>query len=121
MNEEVGNDGKNTDGWKVYKGMEGIPFRSKGGQPPLVKSSDPDHIQPTLTHDVKVKVYDLTDEKQLEEYTEMLQFCVSGKGRILDRFIEFDKLKGNWKVFVSWAAYYWENPSENNNDRKQYT
>jgi hypothetical protein len=120
MSEGPGGLGDIGNGWNFFSGMEGVPFRTREGTVPLIKKDDPAHLQPKLSHDVQVKVFDLSDADDVKEYTEVLNFCARRLGRILEKETEYVKETNNWKVLVSWASYFWEDPAESSRQYKKY-
>jgi len=106
--------------WNMFKGIEGVPFRTKQTDVPLVKRDDPDHMQPQLTHDIKVKTFDTSKPKELKEYTEVLNFCARKLGRIMEKETAYDKSSKSWRIFLTWACYFWQNPSEASQENIKY-
>lgn len=94
----------------LFKGLDGIPFRSNGTTAPNIKSDDP--VQPVLVQDAKVKIFDLSDAEHLREY-ERIWFEI-GRGRYKFSAEErqfLPELK-NWRVLIRYSELYFELPKD---------
>lgn len=80
----------------VFPGLDGIPFR---GPVPDLKQDDK---QPQTGYQARVKIFDLSDEKQLLEYTQVMQICANGLAQIGAEERIYDKSSKNWRVFIRW-------------------
>ena len=106
--------------WNLLPGFDGVPYRSRTGAVPIVKEDDPAHIRPQLQNDIKIKVFDLGDEEQLAEYTKVLNMCAQALGRVMDQDRQYDKITGAWKVLLTWATYFYEDPAETKRERRKF-
>lgn len=109
-----------SQGWNLFSGMEGVPFRTKSDSVPLIKRDDPAHLQPKLSNDIKVKIFDMSNSEDIKEYTEVLNFCARKLGRIIEKETKYIEEKSNWKILLSWTSYFWEDPAESSKQCKKY-
>lgn len=96
-----------TKDFTTYEGVDGIPFRlHKDEQFPMVKTDDPEDMQPKLKADAKVKVFDLSKKADLEEYADV--WNRAGKGVVLISAEErhWCETTQNFKVFLRWGDAY---------------
>ena len=116
MQERIG-DGVD---WKLFEGMDGIPFRTQESAVPLYKEGDPEHRRPQITNELDIKVFDMAKPDDVNEYRKILNFCAQGLGRVIDREIKYVEETKNWRVFMSWAKYFWEDARETQKGNKKY-
>ena len=96
-----------NDGY-IFRGYEGIPFRSKTDVPPDLKADDP--RQPVIVIDAKVRVLLLSDPVHLALY----EFIWAQAAR--ERFThpveerEYDAELKNWRVFIRFGVRWLEMP-----------
>lgn len=119
-NLEQGGRGMAEEDVNLFSGSYDIPYRTKASRPPLVKQDDPTHKKPKTVHDVKVRVFDTAVSEDLAAYQKVLNLCARGLGRVIDQKMEFLEDDKSWKIFLSWAVYFLENPAETRNDNKKY-
>lgn len=89
-----------------------IPLRmsSPNEAPILTKEEDPKHKQPILVKDAYAKVFNLSDDKDVEAYNKV--FSDHFKGRT---YIGMDEVKfheGVYYAFVRWYELFIENPKK---------
>jgi len=84
----------------TFPGWEGLPF--KGRIPDL---REEDVRQPIQGLKVHVRVFDLSDDKDLLYYESICQITANGFAHMTENR-KYDKDKKNWRVFVRWALLY---------------
>ncbi len=109
-----------SGGWNMHPGLDGIPYRTRQQEVPLVKSDDPLSKRPQVTNEVDVKIFDLSDEAQCAEYKRILNLCARALGRILGQDIQYQESTGKWQVLLTWTTYFYEDPAETERSNRQF-
>ena len=118
MQERIGDGGED---YAMMPGMDGIPFRTKAPSAPSYKEADPEHLRPQVVHDVDVKIFNLEDKEECAEYRKVLNACAQGLGRIIGApDTQYDDKKGTWRVLLTWAMYFYEDPRETRSEQVKY-
>lgn len=91
----------------VLPGFGGMPFR---GTVPDLKEDDPRRPEPA--YQAFVRVFDLSNTKDLEYYEKIYQVAYNGFAVICAEERAYDKQKRNWRVFLRWAWTYSHMPEE---------
>jgi hypothetical protein len=90
-----------------FPGYEGVPFR---GPVPDLKHDDPQHMQPQFGQNVYVKVFNLFDEEQLKQYSDICQMVGNGFAAISSEDRVYDDDIKNWRVFIRWIEFFTYDP-----------
>jgi hypothetical protein len=106
------NKPREPEEWKFHTGMNGIPFRTKKQSVPHYKHDDPERSRPKAVQEVHTEVFDISDPKRLEEMNAVLNLCSRGAGRVMEKEVQYDPDIKNWRVFMMWAVFFYEDPSE---------
>lgn len=101
-----------VNGYNMYRGLDGTPFRTRNGAPPMYRSSDSASRQPQTVVDVHVNVLNLSDEKDVQELQRILDMCAKGRGYISSLDKAYDKSVQNWRVLLIWGEFFLEDPKE---------
>lgn len=99
-----------TNGYYIYRGFRGVPFRSKSSVAPDIKAKDPK--QPLVTADARVRVFDLSKETDLRDYQAIMDGLVKGIYEPSAEERQWVPEKQTWFVFLRWGVRYWELPEE---------
>ena len=87
---------------------DGLPWR---GPHMHLRDDDPPHMQPKHKFDPKVRIFDLTNDKDLEEYQRVLKQIADGECVMGTQEIHYcDDIKG-WRVFICWHEQYLTDPN----------
>jgi hypothetical protein len=86
---------------------EGLPYK---GVPGDFKHNDPDHMKPQLKHAAKVKQFNLDDEKDMQEYNEVVQKAFDGLVVVSYEERKYDKDIKSWRILLRWAEPYYAPP-----------
>lgn len=86
-----------------------VPFR---GEPQLHSRDEPTYMRPQTVQDVHVRVFDLSDKKDLEEYQLVCNKVANGRGRFGVVRYAYDRDKKNWRVLAHWILWFKEEPGE---------
>jgi hypothetical protein len=105
---------------KMFPGLDGIPYRSRGGMTPNLKNSDPEHLRPALVTDMHVKVFDLTNEEDRTGLEQVLTRCAKGRAYQSHREQNFDPSTGSYKVLLIWGDFFYEDPQETRDGTTTY-
>jgi len=100
--------------------MDGIPFRTKNKEVHSYKEDDPDHLRPQVQNEVNVKIFNLGDAAQLEEYKKVLNMCAQALGRVMSQDVQYRPKEACWQVFLTWAVYFYEDPRETRREQKKF-
>jgi hypothetical protein len=92
----------------MFPGMHGLPFRGEAA--PNLKNSDPDHLQPNIGAKVRVEILDLSNEKHLDQYRQIMQLVGNGIALISQERIEYDNDKCRFIVFLRWMEQFVYDP-----------
>ena len=115
MQERIG------DGYAMLPGMDGIPFRTREPGVQSYKEDDPAHLRPQVVHDVDVRIFHLDKEDDLKEYKKILNACAQGLGRLIGTpDTQYNEETGTWKVLLTWAMYFYEDPRETKSNQIKY-
>lgn len=98
------------DGFYLYKGFGGIPFRSRSGTPPNIKQNDPAHLQPELVGDAQVRIFDLSKPDDLQEYTRVWDMMTKKLYKFSAEEKQWVAAKETWLVFLRYAILYYQIP-----------
>lgn len=101
---------RQENGYYIFKGMNGIPFRSKRPEAPHIKANDP--IQPTIVVDMHARVFDLSIPEDLQAYIAVWNAVSKGWYTPPLEERQWVPEQKNWKVFMRWGVRYWELPVE---------
>lgn len=85
--------------WPGPSGYEGIPWK---GPPVHMRQDDPPHLQPKVNYIPHVRIFDLADEADIQEYTEILHRVTLGECVVGHEDIRFDQKTGAWKSLLRW-------------------
>lgn len=85
----------------------GLPYV---GRPLNLKDKDTEDRLPTLTHKAHVRVFDLDDETDLKDYTEIWNSIMKGHALLGKEEMRYDEVKKNWRIFVRWTDEYYTEP-----------
>lgn len=91
----------------VFPGIDGIPFK---GPPPNLKDTDPEHNQPQLAQQAKVKQLNLAEPKDMEQYQQIIQIIANGYGQISFEDRVYDESIKSWRVLIRWIEYFYHLP-----------
>ncbi|HDL85615.1 MAG TPA: hypothetical protein ENH11_04700 [Candidatus Acetothermia bacterium] len=122
MQESIGDshEGGEDKNWNLFEGIGGIPFRTRNEVAPIYKDDDPDKRRPQIENEIDVAVFDMSAPDDMKRYKKILNFCAQGLGRLVDRYVEYDANKLNWRVFLSWTQYYYQDARETQQEHKKY-
>lgn len=84
----------------------GLPFR---GKPCNLKKTD---APPELDHDVHVKVFDLSNEEHIKEYTEICQKIARAEYILGTDERKYVEKEGKFIVFLKWGVPFYRPPTE---------
>jgi len=97
-------------GLYLFPGVDGVPYRNSSGVPPHIKSKDPFYKKPQVVPDARVRVFDLSDEKQLGDYEQVMQSIARGSAILSREEMMYDDGSKNWRVLLRWVEQYLEDP-----------
>lgn len=80
------------------------------GAVPLIDPSAPPEQQVQQIWRARVRVFDLADEKQLQEYAAVWQQSCDGETMIVDERLEWSTATNNFKAYVRWAEFHYRAP-----------
>ena len=96
---------------KVVGSWNDLPFRIHPQQGyPTIRQDDPAGQQPALVRDAQVRVFDLSDTAQLQEYQETWDKIAKGQAIFSAEDRQFCEATQNWKVFIRWGNLAYEMP-----------
>jgi hypothetical protein len=98
--------------WRYEQGMNGVPYRTRQEATPSYKNGDPEFMRPKTVADMKVKTFDLSDDKQREEMEKALDLCAKGRGYVSRLETQYDAGSGSYRALVIWGVYFLEDPRE---------
>lgn len=94
--------------------LDNVPYL---GKPFLMKDDDPDQKRPQPKNVHHVKIFDLTDDEQLAEYTAIIQRAEFGKSSIVDVERKYNEVKDKFTVYLHWRDLYYVSPDMADDDR----
>jgi hypothetical protein len=98
-------------GTKILSGIDGVRFRLRKGQAiPQLKDSDPDHLRPKPVADAYTRVFDMSDDEDLKEYTRVWNEAAKGHIMISAEERHWCDATQNFKIFLRWGDVYLEIP-----------
>ena len=111
-----------TNRWKVFQGLDGIPFRTGMDGVPHYRNADPSHMKPKVVADMHVRQFDLRDDSQRKQMEEILDNCAKGRGYVSKMETCFDPQKAGFVALLIWGELFLEDPREQEirNDRTTY-
>lgn len=74
-----------------------------GGEVPLIHPKDPDERQIQEHFLAEVRVFDLSDDTQMEEYREVWQSVSDGTAIVSDHQVNFSETKGTFLAYMRWS------------------
>ena len=96
---------------RVVGSCDGVPFRVHPGQAcPSLRNADPAHKQPSMVRDAQVRIFDLSDATQLQEYQQVWDAIAKGLAVYSAEERQFCEDTQNWRVFLRWANLFYERP-----------
>jgi len=104
----------------IFPGRNGIPFRSRGGALPLVKSQDATGHQLVQVNDVHVNVYNLADDTERQASEAAIKRATAANAGISSMESYFDTDTGNWKLLLIWYEIYSESPEESDGNYRHF-
>ena len=105
-------DIENQRKWKHFKGLEGIPFRTKEDGVPYYKEADAQHKQPKVIADMHVCQFNMQEETDRAELERILDRCAKGKGYLSQKEVQFDESLKGWRILIIWGEFFLEDPVE---------
>ena len=98
----------------VYLDTDGRPFVTSKplDESPIFNKTGPASQAPQPFYKVHVKIFDLSDATQLEEYKEIFEMVGIGIARVSSEERQWVPGKENWKVFLRWCIPSSMSPSE---------
>jgi hypothetical protein len=96
-------------GHYLYKGLDGIPFRSVSPKAPDIKNTDPK--KPAVVWDAHARVFNLGDVNDLRAYTEIFDGAYKHRVKVCAEDRQWSPEAKTWFAFVRWGVAYWEIPS----------
>ena len=96
----------------LFPGLDGIPFRSRNGQAPLLKSSDPLRAQPKIVTDMHVRQFDLSNVEEVKIVTQILDRCAKGQAYLSKQLEQYDSELKSWRMLLIWGEHFLEEPNE---------
>jgi hypothetical protein len=97
--------------FKQYQGLSGIPYRAFNGEGvPDIKEDDPAHIRPQQVADGHVRIFDLSNVKDLADYTKIVDDVAKGHMLISREEIHWDTQNNKYVVFLRWLSLWLEKP-----------
>lgn len=94
---------------QILPGIDGVPFRMPANeQIPFIKSTDT--RQPVEVLDAHVRIFDLSDKKDLKEYTEVMDMVAKGRCLFSAEDRQWDPEKKTFIVFLRWLTRFMEMP-----------
>ena len=91
------------DGKAILPGHDGLPFR---GPVPHLKEDDPDFRQPQIGMRMHVRVFDLSESKDMLYYEQVWQLVANGFATISNEDKQYDESKKNWRIFLRWVDLF---------------
>ena len=74
-----------------------------GGEVPLIHPKDPDNRQLQDHWLSEIKVFDLSDPDQLDEYRQIWQAVSDGQAVVSDHQVNFAENKGTYLAYMRWS------------------
>ena len=94
---------------KMYPGLDGIPFKQKSGEPlPQLKDGDPEYMQPRTSADAHVRLFNMSDVKDLREYTDVWDQAAKGLVLISMEEKHWSDKEQTFLVLLRWGTLYLE-------------
>lgn len=106
--------------YRMFPGLDNIPFRTQGQTVPHYREKDPDHKRPVVVTDMHSDVFDLDDEEQKARLEEILTMCAAGTAYESSRKEVYDENKGKFLVMIIWGQFFLEDPKEAAHVRRQF-
>lgn len=103
----------NDTAYTTLPGLDGIPYRHlQGDETPAYRTGDPMSEQPALRRQIHSKVFDLSDQEQLDEYNSVLSRVVdsSAEFRLSTEKLEWDADGKKYIAFLRWEQRWLEKP-----------
>lgn len=98
--------------WKMFQGINGVPFRTQQQNVPMYKNGDPAHKRPMMVADMHVKQFSLGEEAERVEMERVLDLVAKGKCYLSKMEATFDPNTGNYKALIIWGDLFLEDPGE---------
>jgi hypothetical protein len=105
---EQGTPLKEEGEYYVYKGMDGIPFRSTANSAPDLKALDAK--QPVIVCDAVVRIFDTANVEEFKAYQKVWDDIAKGRAKPSTEEKRWLPESRSWKIFLRWAQLYWEIP-----------
>lgn len=98
---------------KLYPGWDDIPFRQpEADDLPFIKRDDPEHLQPKIVVDARIRVFDLSRPKDLSDYSRVWDLAAKGTVMISAEERHWSEKTHSFHVFLRWGELYREMPKE---------
>jgi hypothetical protein len=85
-----------------YKPPMEVPV-PEGMETPFISPDDPASKQIQQVWKARVKVFNMGDAKEVEEYEKVWQMACDGRGHVSESRTEFNKELGTYLVFCRWS------------------
>ena len=96
---------------KILPGADGTRLRLYPNQAiPSIKDGDPDYMKPKPVADVYTRVFDLSVEKDITDYSNVWNSAVKGHVMISAEERHWSETTQNFKIFLRWGDVYLEIP-----------
>lgn len=95
-------------GW--IRGLyENLPYE---GPPLNLKNEDGEERRPQLDTTVRVRTFQLANEKDLIAYEKVMQALADGTAMISLEKVEYNEAVSNWDILLRWLEYKYTAPKE---------
>ena len=95
-------------GFKKHPSFNGLPYR---GKPEVFDAKN----QPVLAYQVHIKKFELDNDKDLKEYTNVMQMKADGLCEISFEDRQYVPEKQHWVVLLRWFDKFYKSKKEINN------
>lgn len=92
---------------------------SRGGQAPLIHPKDPDERQIQAHYISEVRVFDLADPDDLDEYNKVWQDISDGRSLLSAEDVKFSELTGKFLAFMRWVDVEYALPGAPRPERRR--
>ena len=77
-----------------------------------LKDTDPEHMQPALSYSAHTRIFRLSDEKDLKDYTAVWDSVVSGMAQIGIEERQYIPEEKTWIVLLRWVELFYKEPDK---------
>jgi hypothetical protein len=80
------------------------------GSPFNRRENDPEEMQPTLSYKAHVRIFNLSIEEDLKEYTDIWNRVCKQEIIIGIEERQYDPVEKTWRIFLRWSEQFYTDP-----------